>query len=157
MCVKCVEAGVHDCLFVGYDCMSGEYEDEEFYDQTPVGVDVYESGICESESMSKKAVEVEVVDEAPKGAIIKKQSEVWVWNDQVFASYEGALAASFKSEIVNKLMALQYNKKNGYSAAQVASYVNSAMSNPMSYNVAIGHVLEVFKEYAEKLVKDTTA
>ena len=73
--------------------------------------------VFESKYMSKKT---EVTIEEAKtddNGIITKQSEVYVWNDQVFASYKAALAASKKSKIIELLVDRQYNSTFGYTAA----------------------------------------
>jgi hypothetical protein len=97
-------------------------------------------------SMSKKTevkVEVEKTDD---NGIITKQSEVYVWNDQVFASYKAALAASKKDRIVDLLVEKQYPHSAGYTAAQRKQYASQWKANPLSYSVNTKYALDTIIE-----------
>lgn len=97
-------------------------------------------------SMSKKTevkVEVEKTDD---NGIITKQSEVYVWNDTVFASYKSALAASKKDKIISLLVEKQYPRCAGYSTAQCTQYANQWKANPLGYTVSVKYVLDIFAE-----------
>lgn len=102
--------------------------------------------VFESKYMSKKT---EVTIEEAKtddNGIITKQSEVYVWNDQVFASYKAALAASKKDRIVDLLVEKQYPHSAGYTAAQRKQYASQWKANPLSYSVNTKYVLDTIIE-----------
>lgn len=102
--------------------------------------------VFESKYMSKKT---EVTIEEAKtddNGIITKQSEVYVWNDQVFASYKAALAASKKSKIIELLIDRQYNSTFGYTAAQRKNYETTWSKNPASYSVNVNYVVDAIAE-----------
>ena len=144
MCHVCYD---ECCEFPGDLCYPDDYP--EFYDDQPSAdvMEVINQQAIESESsMSKKAVEVEVEKDIDKNGIITKQSEVYVWNDQVFASYKSALAASKKSKIIELLCNKQFSPAAGYSAAQLASYKKMMQTSPSSYSFSGHNVLEVIAE-----------
>ncbi len=97
-------------------------------------------------SMSKKT---EVTIEEAKtddNGIITKQSEVYVWNDQVFASYKAALAASKKEKIISLLIEKQYPASAGYTAAHRKQYETGWNTNPLSYTVKVKYAFEVIAD-----------
>lgn len=97
-------------------------------------------------SMSKKT---EVTIEEAKtddNGIITKQSEVYVWNDTVFASYKSALDASKKDKIISLLIEKQYPRSAGYTEAQRKQYMSQWSNNQLGYSVNVKYVLDVFTE-----------
>lgn len=141
MCMACKEQGI-DCDWSGPDCLSAEYgefdylspEEVEYVSETPAFKEV---------SMSKKT-EVEVT--ADNHGIITKQSEVYVWNDQVFASYKSALIALKKDRILKLLIDRIYTNELGYSPSQRAVYLKTWSANPQNYNVTAKAVIDVITE-----------
>lgn len=138
MCYQCDRFGI-ECGYPGNDCCLDEdsYLPPEEADLI-INPPAYESKM----SMSKK-VEVEV--DTDKNGIITKQSEVYVWNDTVFASYKSALAASKKSVIVEKLCRAYYQNA-GYNEAQMKNMIKSWTTNPQNYNCYVSHAVDVFSE-----------
>ena len=136
-----------DCGYDGFDCMT----DEEFYDQTPVGIDVVtESGLYESEVSMSDKVEVEVVEE--KGKIIKKQSEVWVYDDEVYATYEKAAAAKLKTKISEPLIRAYYKRSGNYTESQLKGYIAQATVSK-TFLVYLEDVVKVLPEIVAAIEK----
>lgn len=98
-------------------------------------------------SMSKKT---EVTIEEAKtddNGIITKQSEVYVWNDQVFASYKSALAASKKSKIYTTLIkAYAARHYPTYTTAQVENLIKTWSKSPASYSITLDVCFDAFVE-----------
>lgn len=102
--------------------------------------------------MAKKETTAEAAD---KFGVVKRQSEVWVWNDQVYASYKSAVAASKKTLIIKALIKQMYPT---YSASQVDTQAKSWAASPMSYTVYASHALAAFTEvFAELTTEDEVA
>lgn len=121
-----------------YDCEMNE----EFLYQKQDGEDNHVNFLqSEGESMNKK-IEVEVENDADKNGIITKQSEVYVWDDQVFASYKSALVASKKAKILETAVQHMYPT---YSAAQVKKVAKTWEASPHCYYI-----------YADKLISVCT-
>lgn len=134
MCVMCG----FDCGYNGHDCT-----DEEFDYLLPEEVDDIETQpVFESEKSMKSKVEVT----ADNHGIITKQSEVYVWNDQVFASYKSALIALKKDRILKLLIDRIYTNELGYSPSQRAVYLKTWSANPQNYNVTAKAVIDVITE-----------
>lgn len=142
MCNYCLMNYGEDCGIPGMDCCS----DSSYLSPEEADLIVNPPAfVSESEynSMSKKAVEVEVEKDADKNGIITKQSEVYVWNDQIFASYKSALAASKKSKIIEA--AIKYMYPN-YTSTQVASTAKNWAANPTGYYIYVSHLVPIVSE-----------
>lgn len=145
MCSVC-----HDewCEFPGDLCYPDDYP--EFYDDQPSAdvMEVINQQTIESESsMSKKAVEVEVEKDTDKNGIITKQSEVYVWNDTVFASYKSALAASKKDSIFSVLIKNYCTRHYPtYTKTQVDNLIKTWSKNPTSYSIPLDICFDSFAE-----------
>lgn len=144
MCYQCDRVGI-ECGYPGNDCCLDEdsYLPPEEADLI-INPPAYESKM----SMSKK-VEVEV--DTDKNGIITKQSEVYVWNDQVFASYKSALAASKKDSIFSVLIKKYCTRHYpSYTKTQVDNLVKTWSKNPTSYSIPLDIC---FDSFAEMLVE----
>lgn len=103
------------------------------------------------ESMSKimaKKIEIEVKAMPDKLGIIVKQSEVWVWNDQVFASYEAAKKARIQDGLFEKLYLSTYPNS---SKATIASAVKQMKTNNSSYAFYPHQITAVFTQLLDEL------
>ena len=102
--------------------------------------------------MAKKETTAEVAD---KFGVVKRQSEVWVWNDQVYASYKSAVAASKKTLIIKAIVKKVYPT---YSASQIDNQVRIWSGNPGAYTLYASHALAAFAEvFAELTTEDQGA
>lgn len=95
-----------------------------------------------AKNIDKTASEVEA--KADKNGIITKQSEVYVWNDTLFASYKSAHLASIKSELFRAGFKKQYPT---YTKSDLDATVNAATNNPRNYNLRCDVILELFAEF----------
>lgn len=147
MCVMCG----FDCGYNGHDCT-----DEEFDYLLPEEVDDIETQpVFESEKSMKSKVEVVVEETAVAKEIIKKQSEVWVYDDEVYATYEKAIAAKIKDKISDPLI-IAYYKRGGSSESQIKAYkyVDNAKSN-RNFMVYLDDVVKLLPELIAELSKET--
>ena len=147
MCNACMMEGF-DCGVPGMDCLTYEVYDEQPvpYHSTLGGTAagcVNYVGSLESKNMSDTTVEVAVDD----NGIITKQSEVYVWNDQVFASYKSALAASKKSKIYTTLIKANAARHYPtYTTAQVENLIKTWSKSPASYSITLDVCFDAFVE-----------
>lgn len=137
-----------DCGVPGMDCLTYEVYDEQPvpYHSTLGGTAagcVNYVGSLESKNMSDTTVEVAVDD----NGIITKQSEVFVWNDTVFASYKSALAASKKDSIFSVLIK-NYCMRHypTYTKTQVDNLIKTWSKNPTSYSIPLDICFDSFAE-----------
>lgn len=125
------------------------FEDDYGYYPSSAGVSLTQPTALtvqsEYDSMTKKvAVEVEGdTKENTKNLVIKKQAEVWVWNDQVFATKALAVAASKRERVIEVLVKHQFA---GSTAAQRASYIKNMKTNASSYTFYGNQVLSAIEE-----------
>lgn len=149
MCELCDEEGI-PCSYIGYDCAVGNLSLAPGSLNYIYGNPVYD----ESENMSNE-VKVEVVDDAAdKYGIITKQSEVYVWNDQVFASHASARSAQLQSTLYERLLKKLYPT---WSAAQLKHSAQQMRVNRGSYVFYCDQIEAVFKDLLAEVSKDSAA
>lgn len=104
--------------------------------------------------MSTKVVIEENEDDKIDFGVVKKQSEVWVWNDEVYATYAKAAAASLREKIGIPLLRL-YFKRSGYSTAQINSQMKSTKINKNTM-VYLDDLIDMLPSLIEELAASKT-
>ena len=149
----CSECGNPECRY-GEWCDPYILDDEYLY-QEQDGEDMFdEIPACESEVSMSKKVEIEVAKEDTKDKIIKKQTEVWVYDDEVYATYAKAVSAKLRSRVIELMVRKMYPSAN---KSNIEAYIRSWSHNPAGYTVYGSHVIEIVNTILEENMSEISA
>lgn len=120
-----------------------------------INYDISEPYIYSEYSMTKKvAVEVEGdTKENTKNLVIKKQAEVWVWDDKVYATKALALADQKRAVLIDALVEAQFTGPMGYSKGQRDTYRRQMLAGTGNYNFNQAAVFKAFESVLSELSK----